>query len=435
MLTIKRFIFTSLAALGLVGLLAACGGGGGGDTLPVFDPSVAPKNVEVVSGDGYSSALGNTISWTRDPTATSYVVYWSTTPGVTVNSDVVVPAEKDLNYSVHSDIDVVAGATYYYRVQALSGGESSVLSEEVKGTPQASAVSSHLMDVAWNGYILDGSMITLVAVGESGVILNSPNGTVDGWSLVTHNLTNESLASVTWGNAQFLVVGAGGTVLTSVDGDIWESQNSGVSADLEGVVWTGSLYVVVGKRGIILTGSADGTGWTEQQSNLDTSITLEGVAANDSIIVAVGTNSTLLTSVNDGVDWTLVDLSAQGLTLATNNSLNDVTWDGTRFAVVGSDSTILSSTDGVSWTSYTPSISDYSFEGVVQWDSSLPNDPMLASVGASATFLVNSDSVSGYIVPTGTNQQLEAITWLDDGLSTPYFLMVGHDGTVLTNYQ
>jgi len=101
---------------------------------------------------------------------------------------------------------VIAGNTYYYRVQAVSDTESSILSAEVAGTPQQSITNNALNDVAWSG-------TTLVAVGNSGVILNSPNGMADAWVDVS-GITNNSLTGVTWEtvNSQCPIVGAGNTV-------------------------------------------------------------------------------------------------------------------------------------------------------------------------------------------------------------------------------
>ncbi|MEN8176994.1 MAG: hypothetical protein ABFS39_00050 [Pseudomonadota bacterium] len=442
MLKLKRFFFTSLAALGIVGLLAACGGGG--DDGPVFDPDVPPQDVEVVSGDGFNSELGNTISWEYDETATGHVVYWDTQPNVTVDSPQVVPTDTGRNYIIHADpAEVFAGETIYYLLVATAGDQVSEPSEVVSGTPQTAVTANSLNDLAWNGSPVDGSIIALVAVGDSGTILNSQNGTLDGWTEVDHGLTDESLAGVTWGNAQYLVVGAGNTVLTSPDGSAWAwidlNEQNIPNSDLEDVAWTGAGYIVVGKNGAVLTGNADGAVWTEQSTGIDTAITLEGVAEGNGTLVAVGTKATIITSQDAGVTWTLIDLSAQSI--SNTNDLNDVTWDGTSFGVVGSNSTLLSSTDGLDWIENNPSISDYSLEGAVQWDpllpANLPVDPLLAMVGSAGTFFVSDDPDSGYSVPTGTNEQLEAIIWVDiedDGIE-PYFIMVGHDGTLLTNQQ
>jgi len=445
MLRIKQFhILQYLFVLGLFAMLTACGGGGGGDDGPVFNPDEPPKNVQVVAGDGDNSIPGNVISWTEDIAATGHKVYWSYDENVTVNDPEVVPTVSRSTYIVHADpTEVFPGKTIYYLVVATAGGQVSVPSAVVYGTPQLSVTGNSLNDVAWNGLPVNGSSLAMVAVGDSGTILTSPNGTLDGWEVVDHGQTDESLAGVTWGNTQFVAVGAGATVLTSSDGIDWVLQDSWVSPDLEStdledVTWTGSEYVVVGKNGAVLTGSADGTTWTVQSTRVDSAITLEGVAEGAGTLVAVGTKGTIITRPDGEVNWTLIDLAAQGID--ETNDLNDVTWDGTRFGVVGSNSTLLSSSDGLNWSEHNPDMADYTLEGAVQWDpflpDSLPLNPVLAMVGSAGTFYVTDDPTrSGARIPTATNEQLEAIIWVDrEGDQTdPYFLMVGHDGTVLTN--
>jgi photosystem II stability/assembly factor-like uncharacterized protein len=450
MLRIRYFgIWRYLTSFALVGLLAACGGGsGGGDDGPVFYPDVPPLDVQVVAGEGFDDiALANVISWRADPAATGHTVYWSYTPDVTVNSPAVVPTESTSTYIVHADpTQVFPGETIYYLVVATDGTQVSVPSVVVSGTPQEAVTGNSLKDVAWNG-LLDGN-IALVAVGDSGTILTSPNGTLDGWEDVDLSLVladdDVSLAGVTWGNNEFVVVGAGGTVLTSSDGIEWTSQDPGVNTDLEDVAWTGSQYVVVGKNGAVLT-SSDAETWTVLDARVDPAITLEAVAIGNGTLVAVGTKGTIITSQNGGANWTHIDLAAQDID--ENNDLSDVTWDGSRFGVVGSFSTLLSSSDGINWTEIIANIANYALEGAVQWDpflpSSLPVDPLLAMVGSSGTFFIGKDCdpdalECGLSVPTNTNQQLEAIIWIDDidpavDLIEPYFVMVGHDGTVLTS--
>ena len=72
-------------------------------------------------------------------------------------------------------------------------------------------------------------------------------------------ITASNLASVAHGT-QFIAVGAGGTIYTSIDGVSWQPAASGVSQDLHAVVFTvltgGSVgvgYLSVGDNGMNLT--------------------------------------------------------------------------------------------------------------------------------------------------------------------------------------
>ena len=407
--------------------LAACGGSSSSSLpaiIPPQNPPAAPQNVQVVSGDGDSSEIENTISWTLDPAATSYTVYWDNAPGVTDASSELAPAAQGLRYVTHSGVDVVAGNAYYYRVQAMSADGSSGLSAEVTGTPQMSITNNALNDVAWNG------VNTLVAVGDSGVILSSPNGMADAWVDAPAANAPQALTGVTWENvnSQFLIVGAGSTVLSG-DGTNWNQEdlsNLPGAVNLEDIAWLGDKYIAVGKSGAIVTSSGDGSTWTLQDAGANVATTsLNAVANNSDRIVVVGTNGTILNSV-DGVTW--VELAN-----FTNNDLNDISWDGSQFGVVGSNDTVLTSPDGIAWTSHVPGTSDINFVAVTQWDSALPAAPVLGTVGSAGTFVVSPDGDPGTIIRTGTTAQLGGMTWVDDGVAPAYFVIVGNDGTVLTN--
>ena len=415
-------------------LLAACGndgdsvtslpdpgGGGGGGAVPG-----APVGVLVVAGDTDATEVQNTVSWIADPDATSYTVYWANAAGVTENSSTVVPAAEGTRYVVHSDVDVLAGNTYYYKVQASSAAGSSALSDEVIGTPQRAITSNQLNDVAWNGADM------LVAVGDAGVILASPDGTTDEWVDVSLAELPQSLAGVTWENVnnQFLVVGAGSTVLTG-DGSNWvqaDLGNLGGAFNLQDVAWLGDRYIAVGNNGAILTSNGDGSAWGVQNPGVVFGNTaFNAVAHNGMTVVVVGGNGTILTSA-DAMKW-------QELPPPTNNDLNDITWDGSQFVIVGSNDTILTSPDGVAWTSHLPGTADINFVAVTQWDAGLPATPIVAAVGSSGTFVLAPDADPGVIVPTGTNERLGGLAWVDDGVGSPYFMMVGNNGTVMTAQQ
>lgn len=417
-------VIACLVVAGAAISLTACGSSSSGPALtPPPNPPSAPLGVQVVSGDGNNSELQNTISWTLDAAVTDYTIYWSNTPGVTESSSVLVPTTEGTRYAIHSGVDVVAGNAYYYRVQATTSGQSSELSGEVSGTPQVTVTNSSLNDVAWNG------VDALVAVGDAGIILRSPNGLADGWTDVSINEAPQSLSGVTWENvnSQFVIVGAGSTVLTG-DGTNWfreDLSNFQGALNLEDIAWLGDRYIAVGNSGVIITSNGNGSAWTAQNPGAGVANTaLNAVASNTAMIVVVGTNGTILSSM-DGIAWT-------EQTKPSNNDLNDVTWDGSQFVVAGSNDTILTSPDGTTWTSHVPGTSDINFVAVTQWDSGLPQNPVLGTVGSAGTYVVDPDADPGTIIRTGTTEQLGGMTWVDDGVVPAYFVIVGNDGTVLT---
>ena len=213
-------------------------------------------------------------------------------------------------------------------------------------------------------------------------------------------------------------------MLTSVDGDTWVTQNSQVNIDLEAVVWTGSQFVAVGGSATILT-SPDGITWTRQPAIPPVVTgTLRGVTASSSLVVAVGNNGAILTSP-DGVGWT-------ARPSGTSTSLEDAVWDGSQFVAAGASDTILTSADGSVWTASGPGSSGVSYFGTTHWASSLLPVPLLVVGGSSGAIVTSSNAASWVTLPSGTDKQLNGITWMD-GQALTHFIMVGNEGTVLTN--
>lgn len=109
--------------------ISACSVGGGSDT-PAVLPS-APINVTVTAQDS-----SNQIGWSPVAGATSYNLYWSTTPGVSKSSGTrIALANKP---QTHTGLN--NATTYYYVVTALNGSGESADSAEVSATPVAAAV-------------------------------------------------------------------------------------------------------------------------------------------------------------------------------------------------------------------------------------------------------------------------------------------------------
>lgn len=422
-----RFFFLASSLL----VLSACGSSNNNPSSSQEDPPpgnqdnppAAPVSIMVVAGDDDSGDIQNTISWNLDPDATDYTVYWSNAPGVTENSSIVVPAFSGTRYVIHSGVDVLAGNTYYYRVRAASAGGDSALSDEVAATPQAAITNSALNDVAWNG------VDTLVAIADSGVILTSPNATTDPWVDASPAAAPQQLSGVTWENvnSQFLVVGAGNTVLTG-DGTNWNLEdlsNLPGASNLQDAAWLGDKYIAVGNNATILTSNVDGSAWEAQDAGpIPGATSFSAVAASNDRIVVVGSNGTVVTSV-DSIAW-------EEQPPVGNNNLNDVTWDGNQFLVVGSNDTVLTSPDGLTWTAHIPGTADINLVAVTQFDSGLPQNPVVGAVGSSGTMVLDPDAGPGSIVLTGTTRMLSGMTWVDDGAGSAYFVIVGSDGTVLT---
>lgn len=248
---------------------------------------------------------------------------------------------------------------------------------------------SHLMnDVIWHGgrYVMVGSTDNYPGVGR---VFTSVDG--DHWDAETIPI-DDWLYGIGYFKDRFLVVGLGGTVLSSRSGNDWEQVTTNSALPLFDIASSPTTCVAVSMGSVLV--SDDGEGWTEVNVPFSgrlysigwvddrfiattagdsmscflisetgrewDKITVErpgsgrtefyGIAASDDLIVAVGPNENVLTS-QDGINWVERDPGIPG---SESVFLRSVMWDGQRFVAVGGSHlawggfTVISS-DGVNW--------------------------------------------------------------------------------------
>ena len=92
---------------------------------------------------------------------------------------------------------------------------------------------------------------------------------------------------------QLVAVGQNGTILTSVSGTRWFSQNSGTSAWLTDVQYLDNTYFAVGNQGTVLS-SPDAIQWTDRGTitgkSLFGSVTAVGGASCERFVEVLGRN-------------------------------------------------------------------------------------------------------------------------------------------------
>ena len=265
---------------------------------------------------------------------------------------------------------------------------------------QTSGTSAHLHDVAWNG-------AQFVAVGDGAIITSSDavnwsvqtveglhrsvawNGSV--WAAVKENANTVSVSadgldwqahdtgltatlnSVTAAGSRFFAACDNRTIVTSLDGVVWQLhplEAEGVPAEVsfKAILWDGERFLAIGtdedaSDDHILV-SQPGSEWRYDQASLPRN--LYDIADSGTLFVAVGENGQLLASP-DGSDWTRVPTPPG----KEDAHLYGVVWTGSRFVAVGQAGTVVTSADGMSWTAA---------------DSDLSQD--LLSVAATTNFIV-----------------------------------------------
>jgi hypothetical protein len=240
----------------------------------------------------------------------------------------------------------------------------------------------------WLG--VGGSTNLLVAVGDAGSIIISPN-----------MATNVPMAGGASTSLQ-------GTNRSSSLGVIWFALPRLGTNDLQGVTYGHGLYVITGARGSVFT-SPNGTNWTRQTT--PTTNFLSSVTAWPGGFVATGDDGAIITSVN-GINWT-------ARTAQTTNWLYRVRYLGTNLVAVGQNGTIRTSTDGVNWVART--------SGTTQWltDVTCIADTYFV-VGHAGTVLLSTNLADWTAVGTITTKDL-----FGAATDSRQLIVVGVEGLIL----
>lgn len=188
-----------------------------------------------------------------------------------------------------------------------------------------------------------------VAVGKG--ILTSPDART--WTPSTVP-TDASWTKVTYGNGLFVAVGNGsgfpaGVILTSPDGSTWTQQNFDSFGQFQGVFSGNGQFVLTGSG--FIASSSDGVHWTEQFN--DNRYVFNNGAFGNGHFLVLGENfftahRGIVVTSDDATQWTAGPAE-------TYDSLNDVTFAGNLFYIVGEysgifKSSIFTTADGIALT-------------------------------------------------------------------------------------
>ncbi|HEX2851818.1 MAG TPA: hypothetical protein VHO24_01175 [Opitutaceae bacterium] len=250
-----------------------------------------------------------------------------------------------------------------------------------------------------------------VAVGSSGQVLTSPDGLA--WTPRV-STTSFRLRGVASSPDLFVAAGHNGTILTSPDGVVWTSRSSGTVETLRGTAASSTAFVAVGGNSASsIRRSADGITWNPGivSASPFTPGALRAVAWGNSQFIAVGSQSTVLTSP-DGITWTV--RNAGGV-----ERYDGVVWTGTEFVVLTQTGKVLRGTDGISWVT-SQSFPPPWIEGIT-W-----SDARYIAVGGSGAIKTSPDGVTWSFATSGTTATLHGITW-----SGPQLVPAGDPVTLL----
>lgn len=322
---------------------SGCDGGGSAAGHPPAISDLHLSSPAVVDGAGRADVSGS-LSF-RDPGGD--VAYLTLSSELATTTIPVTGASGATSGSGGATITVAPGryGTQPFEIWIVdrAGNESNHLSGLVSFVPDDGGATwtqvstlpvTALVQAAGPGHA------TFVAVGPSGLILTSQDGTH--WTQQPSPVTAD-LNGVAWSGARFVAVGDGSTVVSSEDGYSWSIRTVPAAATpLYAVSWGGAFVAVGGGLPPVAVRSTDGAAWMqgtglEPTDGYDTP--LYGVAFGAGRWVAVGQARW---ASSDGESW-----SRAPVDYAPSASFT-VAWNGVRFLTAGVD--VGASPDGLTWT-------------------------------------------------------------------------------------
>src|SRR5262245_23145675 len=76
----------------------------------------------------------------------------------------------------------------------------------------------------------------------------------------------QTLADAAFGDNAFVSVGSRGTIVSAINGGVWESRTSGTTNDLQAVAHGNGIFVAAGDNGTLLS-SSNGIDWVVRGTN------------------------------------------------------------------------------------------------------------------------------------------------------------------------
>ncbi len=393
----------------------ANGNGPPASSNTVTPTSACAASAPVLTG-GPGPSFTAKLSWTADPSCTTFNVYWTTTPPVTTGSTAVTGAA-----SPYTQVSLTPDTTYSFAVAAVEGGTPDQLSNAVTfKTPISCSPSGWCVyDAGLPGGAFPPSVGGIWGDAATDVYFGSGgnfSGELVNWNGDAFSDANDAAAGAIWGTGSDIWA-LWETTVYSRSGGAWSSQTLG-SQSLNAVWGSGSDNVwVVGSSGVAYYW--DGAAWNSSATGSTSDFFgVWGTDATD--LWAVGgaagqygqgdVAGTIL--FYNGTVWTA---QASG----TTEILRGVWGDGSGdIWAVGDAGTILRWTSG--WTSVPDSLTTGNLYAV--WGTSAANVYAVGDGGAILHF-----NGSGWAKEnSGTSAGLGAI-WG----SGPDDIWVGGSGTIL----
>lgn len=373
------------------------------------------------SADGGFFTSSNGTSWQRVPNVSfdAAKVVWTGTRFVAVGQGAMWSADG-LTWSL-----ATGGIGSARLDNALWTGTRVIATDSRTGSMFTSADGTSWQNVAtvplfgvtqlaWSGRLLVG----LAGGSSSGEFVYVSSDTGRTWTQ-SQRLTTLGRGRLIWNGTAFVIWG-GNSIAISPDGLAWSTLSTNIDwvvsgaanasgfGGVEDLLWTGDRYLAISAttfdgvvlgRGVILT-STNGRQWTEV--NTGPHGTLLSFARSDDAILAFG-SATLRSTL--GATWSMHQAGVRA------SVRSQITWSIDRFVAVERDA-LLVSRDGVAWERLrfgrvgSGGNSPFDANAVATWTGQ-----NYVVVGRQGSILTSSDGVTWTTRASGTSSSINRMVW------------------------
>lgn len=264
----------------------------------------------------------------------------------------------------------------------------------------------------------DGSIYPIASYPDLAALLPALPDGVD-WSNLTSG-TSSAIRSIKYAAGKYVAVGAGGLILVSTDRENWAAKTSGTVQDLIGIEYGNGVWVAIAQNGTVCV-SSDTESWST--TSIGGSLALLCITFGNSLFVigaATNTNTSAIVTSANGTSWSANKLAGGAL----GSGVWSLSWNGTMFLGgcqgSGVNNVAYRSTDGNTWNS--------AVTGATFLFRAIANDgTTFVMVGDNGTILTTTNGTTFTVRTSGVSVALRGVAYA----SPVGWMVVGDNGAAI----
>jgi len=202
-----------------------------------------------------------------------------------------------------TSVSITPGGTGLYQIGDVLTIDNSTIGLGGNTTCRVAAVTA--INATCKVATVTVTSTAFIGVGADGSVCYSSDASDhshgEAWLCPAPIVSDKKLYGIAYGNNKFIAVGESGTVIISDNGSVWDTRDSNnSSAHLYSIAFGNNTFVGVGYKTVIVS-TDNGTTFLQTATSYD----FNDISFGNGIFVAVGDDENIHTST-DGDDWTKV---------------------------------------------------------------------------------------------------------------------------------